>query len=88
MHDIVSAVQTCNIPDELILNADQTPSKYVPTTNVTLSEQGTAHLPVRGRNVKRAITVTAIQTLSGKILPFQIIYTGKTERCLPKNATG
>ena len=88
LHDIVSAVQTYNIPDELILNADQTPSKYVPTTNVTLAEQGTAHLPVRGRNVKRAITVTAIQSLSGKILPFQIIYTGKTERCLPKNATG
>ena len=88
LHDIASAVRTYNIPDELILNADQTPSKYVPSTNVTLAEQGTAHLPVRGRNGKRAITVTVIQSLSGKMLPFQIIYTGKTERCLPKNATG
>ena len=34
------------------------------------------------------ITVPVIQSLSGKMLLFQIIYTGKTERCLPKNGTG
>ena len=88
LHDIASVVRTYNIPDEMILNADQTPSKYVPTTNVTMAEQGTAHIPVRGGGDKRAITVTVIQKLSGKMLPFQIIYTGKTERCLPKNPTG
>ena len=43
LHDIVSAVPTYNIPDELILN-DQTPSKCVPTTNVTMVEQGLAHI--------------------------------------------
>ena len=83
LHDIASAVRTYNVPDELILNANQTPSKYVPTTNVTMAEQGTAHIPARGREDKRAITVTVIQSLSGKMLPFQIIYTGKSERCLP-----
>ena len=35
---------------------------------------------------KWAIKATVIQILSGKILPFQIIYTAKTETCLPKNA--
>ena len=64
------------------MNADQTPSKYVTTTNVTMAEQGTAHIPVEGGDDERAITV--IQSLSGKILPSQIIYNGKTERCLPK----
>ena len=88
LHDIASAVRTCNIPDELILNADQKPSKYVPTTNVRMAEQGTAHIPVRGGVDKRAITVTGIQSLSGKMLPFKNIYTGKNERCLPKNAAG
>ena len=83
LHDIASAVRTYNVPNELILNANQTPSKYVPTTNVTMAEQGTAHIPARGREDKRAITVTVIQSLSGKMLPFQIIYTGKSERCLP-----
>ena len=48
LHDIASAVRTYNIPFELILNVDQTPSKYVPTTNVKMNEQGTWHIPVRG----------------------------------------
>ena len=48
LHDIASAVWTFSILDVLILNADQTPSKYVPITNVTMPEQGTAHMPVRG----------------------------------------
>ena len=53
-----------------------------------MAEQGTGHIPVRGGDDERAITVTVIQSLSGKMLPFQIIYTGKTERCPLKNATG
>ena len=88
LHDITSAVRTYNIPDELILNADPTPLKYVSTTNVTMAEKGTVHIPVRGGDNKRAITVTVIHSLSEKMLPFQIIRTGKMERCLPKNATG
>ena len=53
-----------------------------------MAEQGTGHIPVRGGDDERAITVTVIQSLSGKMLPFQIIYNGKTERCPLKNATG
>ena len=88
LHDIASAVQTNIISDELILKEDQTPSKYVPTTNVTMAEQGTAHIPIRGRDDKQALTVTVIQSLSCKMLHFQNIYAGKTEKCLLKNATG
>ena len=86
MHDISSAVRTYNIPDELILNPDQALSKYVPTTNVTMAEKRTARIPVRGGDDKHSITVTVIQGLSGKMLPFQIIYTRKTEINFPKNA--
>ena len=53
-----------------------------------MAEQGTAHIPVRGGDDKRDISETVIQSLSDKILPFQIIYNEKTERCLPKNDTG
>ena len=60
----------------------------VPITNVTMAEQGTAHIPVRRGDDTCAITVAVIPSLSGKMLPSQIIHTGKTERCLPKNATG
>ena len=58
LHDITSVVRTYNIPDELILNADPTPLKYVSATNVTMAEKGTVHIPVRGGDNKRAITVT------------------------------
>ena len=33
---------------------------------------------------KRTITATYAQTLAGDILPFQLIYKGKTKRSLPK----
>ena len=88
LHDIASAVRTYNILYGLKLNVYQTPSKHVRTTNVTMAEHRTAHIPVRRGDDKRTITVTVIQSLSGKMLPFQIIYTRKTERCLPKNSTG
>ena len=82
-NDIASAVLKYNIPDELILNIDQTPSKFVPTENVTMAETGSKHVSRKGGNDKRGITVTLSETITGKILPFQLIYTGKTARSLP-----
>ena len=73
----------CSIQDELILNIDQTPSKFVPTENVTMAETGSKHVSRKGRNDKCGMTVTLSETISGKILPFQLIYTGKTARSLP-----
>ena len=83
LHDIVSAVIEHKVPDELIINVDQTPSKYVPIENVTMAEKNCKHIPRKGGNDKRAITVTLAETLSGTILPFQLIYQGKTCRSLP-----
>ena len=36
---ILSAIVEDEIPDELFLNIDQTPSKLVPTDNVTMAEK-------------------------------------------------
>ena len=69
-----------NIPAKLVLNIDQTPSKFVPTENVTLVETGSKHVSRKDGNYKRGITVTLSETITGKILPFQLIYTGKTAR--------
>ena len=38
-----------------------------------------------GSGDKRAITLTLTVTLDGKILPFQIIYGGKTNQSLPSH---
>ena len=67
----------------LIINADQTPSKFVPTDNVTMAKKGEKHISRAGATDKRAITVTLCETLDGQILPFQLIYTWKTKRSLP-----
>ena len=82
-NDIASAVLKYNIPDELILNIDQTPSKFVPTENVAMAETRSKHVSRKDGNDKRCITVTLSETITGKILPFQLIYTGKTARLLP-----
>ena len=82
-NDIASVVLMYNIPDELILNIDQIPSKFVATENVTMVETGSKHASRIGRSDKRGITVTLSETITGKILPFQLIYTGKTARSLP-----
>ena len=82
LHDIVPVVSH-SIPDELIINADQMPSKYVPTANVTMAEKNSKHVARKGANDKRGITVTLRESLSGEILPMQLIYKGKTNRSLP-----
>ena len=76
LHDIVSVTIENEIPDELIINVDQTPSKFVPTENVTMAEKNSTHVSKKGASDKRGITVTFAETLSGQILPFQLIYAG------------
>jgi len=71
-----------NIPDELIINVDQMPSKFVSTDNITTASKGEKHIPRAGASDKRAITVTFCESLDGYMLPFQLVYTGKTERSL------
>ena len=48
-----------------------------------MAEKSSKHVSRKGSNDKRGITVTLAETLSGQILPFQLIYTGKTSRSLP-----
>ena len=59
-NDIASAVLKDTIPDELILNIDQTPSKFVPTENVMMAETGSEYVSRKGGNDKRGITVTLL----------------------------
>ena len=83
LHDIVHAVVSHSVPDELIINAYQTLSKYVPTANVIVAEKNSKHVAKKGANDKRGITFTLGESLSGEISPIQLIYKGKTNRSLP-----
>ena len=70
--------------DVHIINVDQIPSKFVNVDRMTMAEKGSKHVSKKGADDKRAITVTLSQTLNGLMLPFQLIYTGKTKRSLPR----
>ena len=43
LDDICTLVQTYNITDELIINANQTTSKHMPTSSVTMAEKNCEH---------------------------------------------
>ena len=67
LHAIVSACIESNIPDELIINVDQTPSKYVATDKITMAEKNSEHVSIKGSSDKRQITATFAETLAGDI---------------------
>ena len=49
-----------------------------------MEEQGTKKIEVIGKGDKRQITAVFGGTMMGDFLPLQLIYEGKTERCLPR----
>ena len=63
---------------------DQTTLSYVSPGKYTPSSSGTKNVPIKGVNDKRQITGALAVTLDGKFLPMQLIYQGKSRRCLPK----
>ena len=44
LHDISRELLEHGIPDELIINVDHTPSKFVPTENITMNAKGEKHV--------------------------------------------
>ncbi len=71
------------IPPRLILNWDQTGLNLVPSSNWTMERKGTILVKLCGLKDKRMITGIFCGNLNGEMLPFQLIYGGKTTRCHP-----
>ena len=65
------------IPDELILSLDQTSSKFVAASKVTIVEKGSKHVSIAGGREKRCIPSTVTENISGQLLSLQVIYKGK-----------
>ena len=74
-----------SIPDNLIINFDQTPLPYVVTDNSTLNEKDTKSVPLQGKGKKKKITGTFAVSKRAEFLPMQLIYEGKTHQCLTKD---
>ena len=73
-----------DIPPALVLNLDQTPLSYVSPGKYTFSSKGAKNVPIKGLDDKRQITATFVVSATGTFLPVQLIYQGKSRRCLPK----
>ena len=71
------------IPPELIINFDQTALNYVPVSHWTMDQVGAKRVEVVAKDDKRQITAVFAGSSSGYFLPPQLIYEGKTNRCLP-----
>ena len=83
-HSIVTTIENKKIPKSLIINLDQTPSKYVPGCNKTLVPKGVTNVSIAGWTDKRTITATFSITMDGQLLSMQIIYGGKTSKSIPR----
>lgn len=80
---IAKAIEDNDIPASLVINLDQTPLSYVSPGKYTFHFKGSKHVPVKGVDDKRQITATFGASAEGNFLPMQVIYGGKTKRCLP-----
>ena len=81
--DIKAVVIIEEIPDSLIINWDQTGINYIPVSQWTMAKEGSKRVEIVGLNDKRQITAVFGGTLCGKFLPIQLVYQGKTSRCIP-----
>ena len=68
LHSIVSIMENNKIPKSMVINLDQTPSKYVPGCNKTLAPKGIKSVSVAGSTDKRTITATFSIKMDGKFL--------------------
>jgi hypothetical protein len=81
--DVSSVIEMEEIPPELVVNWDQTGINYVPVSSWTMALEGSKRVEIAGVDDKRQITTVFAGTMSGEFLPPQIIYKGKTAKCVP-----
>jgi len=81
--DIRGLVEMEEILQDLVLNWDQTAINYVPVSDWTMAKEGTHKVLIAGIDDKRQITLVLAASMTGKLLPLQIVYQGKTKASVP-----
>ena len=84
LFDIMINVRMDEIPDQLIINWDQTAINYVLSGSWTMEKSGSQRVEIVANDDKRQITAVFAGMLTGDILPPQLIYQGTTNCCPPK----
>lgn len=80
--DVCNVVKMDEICDEMIVNWDQT-GINCPSISWTMAPEGSKRVELIRKDDMRQITVTFAGSMNGN-LPLQVVYQGKTPRCLPK----
>jgi len=78
------AIADHDIPDKCIVNGDQTGNTFSQSGQSTYAETGTKQVTVVRKEDKRAFTIMVGISMSGEVLPFQVIYTGHSVNSLLK----
>lgn len=79
--EMLETVEFNDIPPDLIFNWYQTGINLVPTALWTMDKKGQKRIAIVGHQDKRQITALMCGSLVGEVLPLQLIYGGKTNRC-------
>ncbi|KAL3685961.1 hypothetical protein R1sor_003983 [Riccia sorocarpa] len=83
---IVFLVAAHRVPEELVVNMDQIGIRLLAISNErTYALKGSRDVAVCGRGDKRAVTVCVASSAAGYLLPFQVIFQGKTDAVVPRN---
>ena len=78
MEKIKTTVEFENILLDLAFNWDQTGLNSVPTAKWTMEKEGVKRVEITEFDDKRQLTAVFGATITGKLLPLQLIYQGKT----------
>lgn len=70
------------IPPAMVLNADQTAVAPISYRNATWARRGCKDVPLMGEDYKRKMTAMLGSNAEGEGMGTQIIFTGKTKRCV------
>ena len=80
---MTAVVQREDIPKDLVLNWDHMGVNIVPGSSWTMDLKGQQWVKIAAMN-ERQMTLVVCGSLSGNLLPFQLIYQRKTAASLPK----
>ena len=72
------------IPGDMIVNFDQTGIHYIPVMPWTMEKEGVKRVETIAKDDKQQVTAVFAGTYTGNVFPPQLIYQGKTPRCLPQ----
>ena len=82
--DVKNVILMDEIPHPLVINWDQRAIQYVPISSWTMEQEGAKRVEIAGKDDKQQITAVLACTMNGDFLPLQLVYQGKTPRCLPQ----